>query len=852
MQHGFALGCFLVGAFALELCAQPVDHWEAVAQDGTLWKYVVPQSQPVSFWTLGNYGEAGWSEGPAGFGYGDGDDATEIAPAHSIYLRHTFQVENLADFNSVMFAVDYDDGYVAYLNGTEIGRGNAGEPGEVLAWNAILDGWHEAVLYSGGTPDLVGVDASLLVQGENVLAVEVHNNSISSSDFTARPFLFLGAATPTLTFGTPPTWFQEPASNSHDVTFNVNMANEAVSPEGVFLAGGGNFGFPGDFPMNDDDGDGIWSITVQVPSGFTSHYTFTNGACQDWSCKENLVGQPCADPDNWNDRLLFNVTASAVVNTCFGQCTTDGTCAAIQGCTDAAAVNFNPSAAENDGSCVFLNESTLPLIQITTATPILDDPRIEANMKVTNLMGGINTLDDVPNEYDGQITIEIRGSSSQFFPKQSYALETQDSTGANNNVSLLGMPAENDWILHGPYSDKTLMRNALIYEMGDKINRYTTRRRYCELYINGDYRGVYMFMENIKRDDNRVDIAKLLPTDTAGNELTGGYIMKVDRIQGDFDGGWASPYPTLGNDEQFIQLHKPEADDLHPLQRTYIEDHFTAFEHALAGPNFADPQDGYRSFIDVGSFIDMYFANEVTKNVDAYRLSTYFYKEKDSDGGKIVMGPWWDYNLGFGNSDGCDSYLTSGFESNTGCFVLHPFWFERLREDPNYTGLTRCMWDDHRSDVWSDESIHGIIDSLAAVLAGPSIRDHARWPRLGQYVWPNVFIGDTYDEEVEFLRNWVMARLAWLDANIEGTCIAGCTDETACNFDAAALFDDGSCEPCVCPGDIDGDNAVGVADVLGVLAEFGCSFSCNVDLDDDGQVGVSDILQVLAHFGDVC
>ena len=97
-----------------------------------------------------------------------------------------------------------------------------------------------------------------------------------------------------------------------------------------------------------------------------------------------------------------------------------------------------------------------------------------------------------------------------------------------------------------------------------------------------------------------------------------------------------------------------------------------------------------------------------------------------------------------------------------------------------------------------------------------------------------------------------MARLAWLDANIEGTCIAGCTDETACNFDAAALFDDGSCEPCVCPGDIDGDNAVGVADVLGVLAEFGCSFSCNVDLDDDGQVGVSDILQVLAHFGDVC
>ena len=834
------------------LAQGPVDHWEAVAQDGTSWSYLIPQSQPVPFWMFGSFAETGWSEGVSGFGYGDGDDATEISPAHSIYLRHTFNLDDLSAFVDARFAMDYDDGYVAYLNGTEIGRGNAGEPGEVLAWDAILDGWHEAVLYAGGTPDLIELDPSLLVQGSNVLAVEVHNNNFASSDFTARPFLFLGATSPDVVFGAPPPWFQEPAANAHDVTFNLNMANEIVSPEGVFLAGGGNFGFPGEFPMSDEDGDGIWSITVQVPHGFTGHYTFTNGACQDWSCKENIVGQGCADPDNWNDRLLVNVTANTVVNTCFSQCTSDGTCAGTEGCTAETAVNFDPAANQDDGSCVFLNESTLPLIQITTDTPILDDPRIVANMKVTNLPGGLNTLNDTPNEYDGQITIEIRGSSSQFFPKQSYALETQDSTGANNNVPLLGMPPENDWILHGPYSDKTLMRNALIYEMGDKINRYTTRRRYCELYINGDYRGVYMFMENIKRDVNRVDIATLLPIDTAGNEVTGGYIMKVDRIQGDFEGGWVSPYPRLGNDEQFIQMHKPEANDLHPLQLAYIQNHFTAFEHALAGPNFTDPFEGYRAFIDVGSFIDMYFANEVTKNVDAYRLSTYFYKEKDSDGGKIVMGPWWDYNLGFGNSDGCDSYLTAGFESNTGCYVLHPFWFDRLRQDPSYTGLTRCMWDDHRSDAWSDESINGIIDSLATVLAEPSIRDHARWPRLGEYVWPNVFIGNTYDEEVEFLRGWVMDRLAWLDANIEGNCLPGCTDVTACNYDSSAIYNDGSCEPCTCPGDVDGDGAIGVADILGVLAEFGCAANCTVDLDEDGQVGVSDILQVLAQFGELC
>ena len=471
--------------------------------------------------------------------------------------------------------------------------------------------------------------------------------------------------------------------------------------------------------LNGPDGDDIWNVVLDLPHGFSGHYTFTNGACQDWSCKEYIGGQDCADPDHWNDRYLDNVTSSFTVSTCFSQCSTDGTCAAVSGCTDPSAINHFDAATEDDGSCVYMNESTLPLVQITTDTPILDDPRIVANMKVTNLPGGLNTLADEPNEYNGQITIEIRGSSSQFFPKQSYALETQDSTGANNNVPLMGMPAENDWILHGPYSDKTLMRNAVIYEMGTAIGQYTTRRRYCELYINGDYRGVYMFMENIKRDENRVDIATLLPTDTAGNEVTGGYIMKVDRIQGDYEGGWNSPYPKLGGETQPIQMHKPEADDLHPLQLAYIEDHFTAFEHALARPNFADPVLGYAPYIDAESFVETYFANEITKNVDAYRLSQYFYKEKDSDGGKIVMGPWWDFNLGFGNSDGCDSYNTNGFESNTGCRVLHPFWFERLREDPDYRGLTRCMWDAYRADVWSDEAIDAMIDSLAGVLAVP-------------------------------------------------------------------------------------------------------------------------------------
>ena len=110
-----------------------------------------------------------------------------------------------------------------------------------------------------------------------------------------------------------------------NVTFNVNMANETVSPDGVYLAGGADFGFPGDNPMSDDDGDGIWTITKEVIAPYTGNYTFLNGNCGDWSCKEDISGQDCADGP-YNDRLLSNITADHTVNTCFGECTTDGTC----------------------------------------------------------------------------------------------------------------------------------------------------------------------------------------------------------------------------------------------------------------------------------------------------------------------------------------------------------------------------------------------------------------------------------------------------------------------------------------------------------------------------------------------
>jgi hypothetical protein len=158
------------------------------------------------------------------------------------------------------------------------------------------------------------------------------------------------------------------------------------------------------------------------------------------------------------------------------------------------------------------------------------------------------------------------------------------------------------------------------------------------------------------------------------------------------------------------------------------------------------------------------------------------------------MGPWWDYNLSFGNADYCDGWISEGWEVESSCGDDNPFWFERLLDDSTYSNLTRCKWEDYRSDAWSAESIHGLIDSLQTSLAAANLRNFTRWDILGNQIWPNYYIGETYEEEVQILRDWIDDRLLWLDENIVGACLPGCTDELACNYDYTANYDDGSCE----------------------------------------------------------
>ncbi len=428
---------------------------------------------------------------------------------------------------------------------------------------------------------------------------------------------------------------------------------------------------------------------------------------------------------------------------------------------------------------VSFESSNLPIVIIDThGVTIPDEPKITADMGIIdNGPGQRNHITDPYNDYDGKIGIELRGSSSQaLFPKKSYGLELRDSQGNDSSVSILGMPKESDWVLHGPYSDKSLIRNFLTFKLGRDLGRYASRTVLCEVMINNDYKGVYVFMEKIKRDKNRVDISKLKSDEISGDDLTGGYIVKIDKFDGSNSNvGWESPYPPPGRikPEQviFFQFDYPKADKIVSQQKQYIEQFVTDFEETLRGPDFRDPYTGYRAFVNDDSFVDFAIINELTRNIDAYRLSTFLYKDKDSKDSKMYAGPIWDYNLAFGNANYCRGSDVQGWawEFNNVCpddFYLIPFWWNRFLQDKHFIEKLKSRWAELRQNQYSTTNILNYIDSTVNVLNEAQQRNFQRWDVLGEYIWPNNYVGDTYADEINYFKTWVIDRLNWLDVNI--------------------------------------------------------------------------------------
>jgi hypothetical protein len=418
-------------------------------------------------------------------------------------------------------------------------------------------------------------------------------------------------------------------------------------------------------------------------------------------------------------------------------------------------------------------KKTIPQIIINTnGGTIVDEPKINGEIVISE-----NSV----ISYEGAIGIEIRGASSQaLFPKKSYGLETRDENNEDLNVSLLDFPEEEDWILYGPYSDKTLQRNILIYDLSRDIGIYASRTKFVELTINDIHKGVYVFMEKLKRDSNRIDINKLKDDENTGEDLTGGYILKIDKLSGnnfgegynDLNSFTSSYTPPNGNSDKEIRFlyEYPKAEDITIEQKTYISSYMANFEDALASDDFQDESLGYIPYIDVASFIDFFLLNELSNNVDGYRLSTFMHKDKN---GKLKMGPIWDFNLAFGNAGYCEGGETNvwAYKFNERCpddFWLVPFWWDRLLQDPAFVAQLKDRWNSLRSGQFSEGSIIGKIDAYTDNLieANAINNNFNTWPIIGEWIWPNNFVGNTYVAENDYLKNFLKDRLNWLDSNI--------------------------------------------------------------------------------------
>jgi len=360
--------------------------------------------------------------------------------------------------------------------------------------------------------------------------------------------------------------------------------------------------------------------------------------------------------------------------------------------------------------------------------------------------------------------VRLRGMVSRLFPKLSYRLKLQDEKGATLERSLLGMPADADWALQGPWLDKSLIRNAFSYDLARAMGASGMRTRVCEVFVStsgrpvrdADYVGVYQLTEDIERGEQRVNIAKLGPNDNTEPAITGGYLLAWDVGDGNYLSRWNS-----------IQVKYPKEPTA--AQKAWIDRAFTQFDQALKGHDSRDPTsiNGYAAHIEVNDWVNYILFEELVFNLDGYVRS--FYLQKDR-GGKIRPGPVWDHDLGLGHEfpDG-NSFTRWWFIDRR---APHG-WVPRLMDDPAFVKKMAQRWRELRRGVLRDAQIEARIDAFAApLLTGAAGRNFDRWNILNvrspftqrSYI---TIATATYPEQIVALKKFLRERAAWMDGQLQ-------------------------------------------------------------------------------------
>jgi hypothetical protein len=374
----------------------------------------------------------------------------------------------------------------------------------------------------------------------------------------------------------------------------------------------------------------------------------------------------------------------------------------------------------------------------------------------------------------------VRGQSSRRWPKTPYRLEFRDNAGEDADYPVLGMPAQSDWALIPPYYDRTLIRNPFAFELGRDMGLEAPRSAYVEVYLSyegrvlkqSDYQGIYWFTETIKNAKERTNLKQLTGTETELPEISGGYIFKFDQAVAEepiltcvgsqplaggfgFLGGGGG---GIGGGTCWVDLEVVDPDPLIPEQQAWLTQYIQAFHDSL----HTTPIGNYAEYIDVPSFIDYLIISELSRDVDAYVRSAYFYKDR---GDKIHAGPLWDYNfsLGLGGQSSIDPNGPFQYEGRRNVNN----WYPRLIKDPAFMDAVRARWRELRQGLLSDNAMRARMDALTAPLAGAIEREYARWPVAEIYANAGIVRGSTardWAAQLNVMRDFVIARAAKIDS----------------------------------------------------------------------------------------
>ena len=490
---------------------------------------------------------------------------------------------------------------------------------------------------------------------------------------------------------------------------------------------------------------------------------------------------------------------------------------------------------------VRLTSTNLPIVWITVEGTVQRTEKITARMKIIdNGPGQLNYTDTVAHpgqhiDYEGYIGLSYRGNSSfDYSAKKPYSFRPLnrplEEGGSWQRASILGMPRDNKWALLAPYNDKSLLRDILAFEISRPWMEYVPQGRFCEVVYNGVYYGVFLLTEVVSKGRYRLNLGD---PGEEGDELTGGYLLEVDRNEGPC---YMSNYLPVMSDGRIIwstniyyQYKIPDYEDMTPAQLEYIQGRIDEMERTLSSYTFRDQATGECLYIDEMSFIDYQLAMEIGHNVDGYRLSGKFFKRRDSVDPRFKMVVW-DMNFAYGNAEYMEGYRTDTWVYEVNDLLpqrptanMVPFWWYKLNHEQAYRRHLKQRWAQYRSTNLRVDNLMALVDSLTTVLTvgGAEYRNSRAYPTWGMYVWPNYYISTSFADEIAYLKQWLLRRISWMDRQLDFVPETG-------------------------PGDVNGDGEVTVGDInalIGIIVGGGADSATltRADVNGDGEIGMGDV-----------